>query len=339
MTQLARLSTTPLALAALERALGERGASALDRSVPEEVWRRALIQPAGDFLSRPCKELRTQLVRAGWMLTSNVDETLPDRAALVIEILHAGSLIIDDVEDASSQRRGAPALHERFGVPLAINTGSWMYFWALAELSGLGLSPAAELAIYRKTCATLVRCHQGQALDLASRISDLALVDLPNVVAATTSLKTGALCGLATSLCALACDAPPALVSALERFGAAAGRALQMLDDLGSLTSPVRREKGREDLRNQRPTWPWAWLADAHPFQWARLIEQLRAAREDRELDAVADALAEEVGERGRAKIRAALDDTLADLVRDAGDGPAIAVIRAALSQMEKSYG
>lgn len=339
MKQLARQSTGPLALAALERALGERGASALDRSVPEEVWRRALIRPAGDFLSRPSKELRTQLVRAGWMLTGNEDEAIPDRVALVIELLHAGSLIIDDVEDASSQRRGAPALHEVFGVPLAINTGSWMYFWALAELTGLGLSPAAELAIYRKTCATLVRCHQGQALDLASRISDLALADLPSVVAATTSLKTGALCGLATSLCGLACDAPPALVAAVERFGASAGSALQMLDDLGSLTAPARREKGREDLRHQRPTWPWAWLAEAHPFRWARLIEQLRAARDDRELDAVADALAEEVGERGRARIRALVDDTLAELVRDVGDSPAIAVIRTALAQMEKSYG
>lgn len=339
MKQLPRQPSVPLGLAALERALGERGACALDKSVPDDVWRRALVRPAGDFLARPGKALRTHLVRAGWMLAGGKDETLPDRIALVIELLHAGSLIIDDVEDDSTVRRGAPALHKIFGVPLAINTGSWMYFWALAELAELGLSPVAELAIYRKTCATLVRCHQGQALDLASRIADLELASLPDVVAATTSLKTGTLCGLATSLSGLACGAPPAIVSAAERFGASAGTALQMLDDLGSLTSPARREKGREDLRNQRPTWPWAWLAESRPFRWTRLVEQVSTARDDREIDAVADALAEEVGELGRSRIRALLDDTLAELASRAGDGPAIAMITSALSQMEKSYG
>jgi geranylgeranyl pyrophosphate synthase len=339
MKLLARQASLPVTLAALERALGERGASALDGSVPEEVWWRALVGPAAEFLSRPGKELRTALVRAGWMLAGSGDETIPDRIALVIELLHAGSLIIDDVEDDSWTRRDAPALHKIVGVPLAINTGSWMYFWALAELAELHLAPAAELAIYRKTSATLVRCHQGQALDLASRICDLALADVPKVVSATTHLKTGALCGLATSLSALACGAPPAIVSAVERFGTSAGTALQMLDDLGSLTSPARREKGREDLRNQRPTWPWAWLAETHPFQWARLIDQLAAARDDRDIDAVAHALAHEIGDLGRLRIRSLLDDTLSDLVGRAGNGPAIARIGAALSQMEKSYG
>jgi geranylgeranyl pyrophosphate synthase len=234
---------------------------------------------------------------------------------------------------------GWATLHQLHGVPLAINTGSWMYFWALAELAGLGVSPAAELAIHRRASATLVRCHQGQALDLASRLSELALTDVPAVVAATTRLKTGALCGLATSLGGLAREAAPAVVTAAERFGCSAGTALQMLDDLGSLTAPARRDKGREDLRNQRLTWPWAWLAEARPFQWARLADQACAAATDRDLDVVADALAAEIGELGRARIRALLDDTLSDLVGRAGDGPIIAAIGAALSQMEKSYG
>jgi hypothetical protein len=117
------------------------------------------------------------------------------------------------------------------------------------------------------------------------------------------------------------------------------GTALQMLDDLGSLTSPARRAKGREDLRGERPTWPWAWLAEARPFVWSRLIAQLRGASGDAELDMIADALADEIVDIGRARIRALLDDTLADLVARAGNGPAIAAIGAALSCMEKSYG
>lgn len=339
MKQLALLESVPLTLSSLEHAFSDRGVSALDRRVPEAVWWRALAGPAADFLSRSGKELRTALVRAGWMLSGNGDATLPERLALVIELLHAGSLVIDDVEDGSLQRRGAPALHRIFGVPLAINTGSWMYFWALAEIAELGLAPASELAVYRSTCATLVRCHQGQALDLAVRIPDLALADVPSVVAATTRCKTGALCGLATSLSALAAGASPAIVEATASFGTSTGIALQMLDDLGSLTAPARREKGREDLRNHRPTWPWAWLAEARPFMWARLVAQASAARDDAELDAVADALAGEIGELGRERIRTLLDNTLADLLGRAGSGPALAKIGAVLSHMEKSYG
>jgi geranylgeranyl pyrophosphate synthase len=337
--QLAVLPSVPTALAALEHAFSERGASALDPRVPDAVWWRALAGPAEDFLSRSGKELRTALVRAGCMLGGARDGGLPERLALVVELLHAGSLVIDDVEDGSKERRGAPALHHVYGVPLAINTGSWMYFWALAEIENLGLPPACELALHRSACTTLVRCHQGQALDLAVKISDLALTDVPNVVAATTRLKTGTLCGFATSLGAHAVAAPSSIVHATTAFGTAAGTALQMLDDLGSLTSRARRDKGREDLRGERPTWPWAWLAETRPFMWSRLVAQAHAAREDDELDAVADALAAEVGEVGRERIRALLDDTLADLSSHAGSGPALATIGAALSQMEKSYG
>ena len=57
-------------------------------------------------------------------------------------------------------------MHTLVGVPLAINTGSWMYFWALAELAEIGLPPAIELAAQHVAISTLVRCHQGQALDL-----------------------------------------------------------------------------------------------------------------------------------------------------------------------------
>lgn len=338
MKQVALLDALPDALAALAHAVGEHGASALERRVPHDVWRRALTGPAEEFLSRPGKQLRASLVRIGWLLAGGDPEAMPERLALVVELLHAGSLIIDDVEDGAVARRGAPALHHLVGAPLAINTGSWMYFWALAELAQAGLVPGAELSAYRAACTTLVRCHQGQALDLAVRIPDLALADVPAVVAATTRLKTGTLCAFATSLGAHALAAPPDVIEATAAFGTAAGTALQMLDDLGSLIAPARRDKGREDLRGLRPTWPWAWLAEARPFQWMRLTAQARAAGDDSELDALADTLAAEIADHGRWRIRALVDDALA-LAARAGNPPATALVHAALAQMENSYG
>ena len=319
----------PRMLAALDRALSAGGATALDPSVPVAVWRHALVGPATEFLARPGKALRTTIVTAGWLLGGGAKDAMPEQLPLVIEILHAGSLIVDDVEDGSDERRGAPTLHRLVGVPLAINTGSWMYFWALAELEKLELPPAIELAAHRAAATTLVRCRQGQALDLATRIGDLAIADVPAVVAATTRLKTGALCRFAAELGALAAGGTHR--EAIATFGEAMGIGLQMLDDLGSLTCAARRDKGREDLRERRPTWPWAWLAE-HPDAFAQV-----AAIED--IDRTAEGLVAHVGEHGRTRIRSALDAALDALAHEVGPCAVIDMIATDVLRMENSYG
>lgn len=328
-------------LAALERAWRRDGASALDEAVPAEVWRRALIGPAEMFLSRPGKRLRTMLVETAWQLAGNATANeFPERLALIVELLHAGSLIIDDVQDGSELRRGAPALHHAVGVPLAINTGSWMYFWALAEIRELGLPPAQELAAHRAAATTLVRCHQGQALDLATTITDLAIHDVARVVDAVTRLKTGELCKLAAQLGALAAGAAPPVTQALARLGENVGIALQMLDDLGSLASPSRRDKAREDLRGARPTWPWAWLAERDRFAWARCIKSARAVVKGLETpDRLADLLVAEIGTFGRAQIHACLATALDDVRAVVGPEAVTGQLAAELQRMEDSYG
>jgi geranylgeranyl pyrophosphate synthase len=330
----------PRALAALDRASRPGGASPLPADVPNDIWRRALIGPAAEFLARPGKELRTTIVEMGWTLGGGAPGAMPDRLPLVIELLHAGSLIIDDVEDGSEMRRGAPALHRIVGTPIAINTGSWMYFWALAELEQLALAPAVELAAHRATTRTLVRCHQGQALDLAIPVTELQSHEVAPVVETTTRLKTGALCALAAQLGAIVAGGAPAIAQSVGRFGERMGIALQMLDDLGSLTSPARRDKGHEDLRAARPTWPWAWLAQRDAFAWARGITSARAVLAGNgDLDALADLLAREVADSGRVCIRATLDATVAELTAIAGETTITHRFAAELRRMESRYG
>lgn len=328
-------------LAALERAWQRDGASSLDDRVPLDVWRRALIGPAEAFLARPGKHLRAMLVDAAWKLAGGHEgSALPEQLALIVELLHAGSLIVDDVQDGSEQRRGGAALHHVVGAPLAINTGSWMYFWALAEIEHLGLPPARELEAHRLATTALVRCHQGQALDLATRVTELAVHDVARVVDAVTRLKTGELCKLAARLGALAAGAEGSLAHALASLGEHVGVALQMLDDLGALASPSRRDKGREDLRAARPTWPWAWLAEHDRFAWSRCIARARAvAAESEPPDALADILATAVGTIGRARVRACLSGALEAVRAVVGHTPAMQQLAAELHRMEESYG
>jgi geranylgeranyl pyrophosphate synthase len=326
-----QLASMPTLLSALAEATAPTGASPLEPSVPGSVWWDALTGPATSFLSRPGKDLRARFVRLGGLLGGGAPVATLDSIAQVLEILHAGSLIVDDVEDRSDERRGEPALHVLVGDPLAINTGTWMYFWALAELSRLQLPGALELAV-----DALVRCHQGQALDLSTRVVDLAARDVPNVVATTTWLKTGVLCRLALELGALAAGAPPERRHQIGDLGEAAGCSLQMLDDLGCIVSAARRDKAYEDLRALRPTWIWAWLANTcDPFTWARLTAQ---AREGTDLPALADALAERVEAVGRRAIRARIDRAV-ESVRVFAPAELADAIAEDLSKMERMYG
>ena len=82
----------------------------------------ALIDPAHDILGRPGKEFRSRMLESCWTLAGGEPGKHPERLPLVVELLHAGSLVIDDIEDDSQTRRGEPALHRSYGVPLALNT-------------------------------------------------------------------------------------------------------------------------------------------------------------------------------------------------------------------------
>jgi hypothetical protein len=62
---------------------------------------------------------------------------------LVVESLHAGSLIVDDIEDDSDLRRDAATLHRIYGVPVALNAGNWLYFWPQVLLSRIPLTDEA----------------------------------------------------------------------------------------------------------------------------------------------------------------------------------------------------
>ncbi len=299
--------------------------------VPDALWRRALLAPAEDFVSRPGKALRAGLVELGAMLAGGADPRAIEAVSGAIELLHAGSLIVDDVEDDAVERRGAPALHHVVGTPIAINTGNWMYFRALTALDEAGLDPRA----LRVALHGLHACHLGQALDLGARLDSLDVADVPAVVAATTRLKTGALTAMAAQLGAVVAGASPAVEEAIRALGEQVGIGLQMLDDLGSVTSAARAHKAEEDLRAGRPTWPWAWLSPrVDAFRWTRLVRSAAV-----EPSGVAAAFADEIAGDGRAAIRAHLDATLAAATAALGDGPGIVALHAHLAAMEVSYG
>ena len=298
---------------------------------------RALYADAREFLARPGKAFRARLIQTCFSLARGEHAPVPAEAIEAIELLHGGSLIVDDIQDDALTRRGAPALHRVIGTPRALNTGNWLYFVALSRLDALALAPETASELTRAAHVCLMRCHEGQALDLALRVGDLRRADLPSVVRFVSALKTGALTGFAAGLGASTAGASPAVTQRLTSFGQKVGVALQMLDDLGSFVAPKRHHKAREDLSGQRASWVWSWASetlDEHTFK--QLVKQLSR---EAELELLRERLSEAVHALGRSRVHEALELAKRELHTMFTPSSALDALHAELTHLEQSYG
>lgn len=337
MNPLLSAQVRPLALGSLDQLDDESASYGVDPSYLE----RALYADAREFLARPGKAFRARLIQACCDLASGDGRPVPAAALEAIELLHGGSLIVDDIQDDALTRRGAPALHRTIGTPRALNTGNWLYFVALARLDALQLAPELASGLTRAAHLCLMRCHEGQALDLALRVDELRRSELPQLAHFISARKTGALTGFAARLGGSVSHDPlgssQRAMGCLTSFGNKVGVALQMLDDLGSFVSAKRHDKAREDLLGRRASWVWAWAGqtlDEHTFR--QLIKQLTRGGE---LDALRERLADAVEPLGRSRVREALESAARELSTVFAPSPALDALHAELNHLEHSYG
>eukprot|EP01125_Pyxidicula_operculata_P017754 TRINITY_DN6259_c0_g1_i1.p1 TRINITY_DN6259_c0_g1~~TRINITY_DN6259_c0_g1_i1.p1 ORF type:complete len:301 (+),score=47.82 TRINITY_DN6259_c0_g1_i1:1-903(+) len=127
----------------------------IDHSAPKE-----LLEPFEYISQNQGKGVRHKLMLAfnEWL---KIDETTLDNLSELIAILHNASLMIDDIEDNSRLRRGAPVCHNVFGVPSTINTANYMYFLAMVRVHNTG-SPEATKVFLEE----LLNLHRGQGYDI-----------------------------------------------------------------------------------------------------------------------------------------------------------------------------
>jgi len=269
------LASTPLA-----DLLDRWARASSEADVPPALREQALLGPLREFLGRPSKQFRARMVDLGFRLAGGVAGQCPPELPLLVEALHAGSLIVDDIEDGSHERRGTATMHELHGAAVALNAGNWLYFWPQVLLACMPLPEDVRLRSHERIAQCLLRCHEGQALDLTVRIWDVPRLHAAAVVRAITERKTGELVALACRLGAIAAGADSSLVDAIGRFGREVGIVLQMLDDLSGVVVDARRKKSVEDFEKGRATWIWAWLSrelDAGSY-WP-LLNELRRDR------------------------------------------------------------
>ncbi|KAF9461847.1 isoprenoid synthase domain-containing protein [Collybia nuda] len=143
----------------------------------EETWSQqneaALLEPFTYVTSNPGKEIRGQLIEA-FNIWLKVPDSKLSVIARVVNMLHAASLLVDDIEDDSQLRRGQPVAHKIYGIPQTVNTANYVYFLAYKELFALrdrAAETAPEKDLDAIVTAELMSLHRGQGLEILWRDS------------------------------------------------------------------------------------------------------------------------------------------------------------------------
>jgi geranylgeranyl diphosphate synthase, type I len=224
-------------------------------------------------------------------------------AAAAVELVHNFSLVHDDIMDGDTERRHKPTAWTVFGVGAAILAGDAMLVLAQDIL----LEGPAPNSLWASRClsASVQRLIAGQGADLAfERRDDITLEQCRQMAGD----KTAALMACACSIGAIYVGAPADLAMGLAGFGAHAGLAFQLTDDLlGIWGAPeVTGKPVRADLRARKKSLPVV-AALTSGTAAADQLGALLASREPLSEDDLlrAAALVEEAGGRAWAETEA----------------------------------
>lgn len=245
---------------------------------------QAISVPVWEILNRGGKRWRPVLLLLTAEALGKKADDVVDFVSLC-EIVHNGTLAVDDIEDNSDLRRGKPALHLMFGVDIAINAGNAMYYLPLLVLKERkeSLPPATLIAAYEVYSQEMINLHFGQGMDIwwhSGKGND------PNTqqYLQMCAFKTGTLARLSAKLAALVCGATAQQVEAIGKFAETIGVAFQIQDDILNLVGDKFSElKGLgEDIHEgKRTLMVLHCLEHATPAKAARLKEILNSHPSD----------------------------------------------------------
>jgi farnesyl diphosphate synthase len=204
------------------------------------------------------KRLRPLLVLAASESLGQAATTASMRAACAVELIHAYSLVHDDMPcmDNDVLRRGKPTVHVKYGEAQALLAGD-----ALQALAFDGLVPddgSISPALGFQLCQQLARASGctgmagGQAIDLASvglQLDQAALEQMHR-------LKTGALLHASVMMGAACAGVQGHAAVALNDFGHRIGLAFQVVDDVLDVIADTKTlgKTAGKDAEQHKPT-------------------------------------------------------------------------------------
>lgn len=223
---------------------------------------------AGHLLERPGKRIRPLCVMLSARLGGRPFDPVVRDLGVAAELVHAATLLHDDVIDLGTERRGAPTSRLIYGNTASVLAGDFLLIEALERVRRSGFPDALA-----RLLQAIQRMVAAEALQLARRGTfapdrrtylDIALG------------KTAALFEWAMGAGATAAGLDTEAIAAVTRAGAQLGVAFQIVDDVLDLEGDpaVTGKAVLTDLREGKPTWPVIEAVEADPVLAADL-EQL----------------------------------------------------------------
>ncbi len=245
-----------------------------------ESIQRVLVDPIWDLLDRGGKRWRAVLVLV-FIEGFGEDPSKYIQYATIPEILHNGTIVVDDVEDEARMRRGEPALHRQFGADIALNAGNAMYFIPLKLIShGPADLPAdIRLRAYDMLMHELNRTHLGQGMDLCWHNDTTIHVNEDDYLE-MAACKTGCLGRIVARLAAILTDQPSAVEEEIAAYAEKVSIAFQIGDDILDIEHSLGEAGafGKEfgnDVREGKRTLMVIHASDNAPPERARRLREI----------------------------------------------------------------
>jgi geranylgeranyl diphosphate synthase, type I len=255
-----------------------------------ETLDKAIAEPVWDMLDRGGKRWRPALFLLICEGLGKKEDYCLD-FAIIPEVIHNGTLVVDDIEDSSELRRGKPCSHKIYGTDIAINAGNAMYYLPLLPLMAhrTKLSVEVQRDVYEVYVQEMINLSMGQAMDIAwhkgiANADQLCEGDYLQMCA----YKTGTLARMAAKMAAVLSGADAKLVEKLGRLAESIGVAFQMQDDILDLTGEEFAKKkggvGQDITEGKRSLLVIYTLKKASNADKKRLIEILNMHTSDQKL-------------------------------------------------------
>lgn len=217
------------------------------------------------------KQLRPLLVLLCAQLNGGITHKTQVGAAMV-ELVHTGTLLHDDVIDEAAERRSVPSVNAKWNSKTAILAGDFFY--------SKGLLVAAETNTYdllKILAASMQEVGEGEILQM-QKSQDLDITE--PLYLEIIRKKTASLLQACTHIGAVSGGASASQTKAMQNFGNLLGIAFQLRDDvLDYHTAKVTGKTEGNDIREQKLTLPLIFA-----------LQQVDANEQKRVLQWVADA-------------------------------------------------
>jgi farnesyl diphosphate synthase len=207
-----------------------------------------------------------------------VDVAKLDAPAMAIDLIHAFSLVHDDLPamDDDDLRRGAPTVHRKFDEATAILAADALQplaFGVIADSPDISGKQASKLVQLIAAACGSRGMTGGQSIDLSSEGKSLSHQELEQMY----TLKTGALIQASVMCtCCLVDDLVDEQRDALDRYARAVGLAFQIRDDILDVEGETRviGKRAGADERLSKATWPSLFGVDDSRRRCKELLQQ-----------------------------------------------------------------